>query len=40
MTGWDSWIQRAMGPCAQAQCTSVTPAVSAEREGEGEKRVK
>jgi hypothetical protein len=37
MTGWDSWIQRGVGPCAQAQCTSVTPAESAEREGEGEK---
>jgi hypothetical protein len=40
MTGWDSRIQRAMEPCAQAQCTSVTPVESAEREGEGEKKVK
>jgi hypothetical protein len=44
MTGWDSQIQRGMGPCTQAQSTSVTPlespAVSAEWEGEGEKEVK
>jgi hypothetical protein len=40
MTGWDSRIQREMGPCTQAQSTSVTPAVSAEQEGEGEKEVK
>ena len=36
MTGWDSQIQRGMGPCTQAQITSVTPAVNAEQEGEGE----
>jgi hypothetical protein len=36
MTGWDSRIQRAMEPCAQAQCTSVTPVESAEWEGERE----
>jgi hypothetical protein len=37
MMGWDSRIQRGMGPCTQAQSTSVTvtPAVSAEQEGEG-----
>jgi hypothetical protein len=40
MTGWDSRIQRRMGPCIQAQCTSVSLAVSTEWEGEGEKEAK